>query len=73
VLFLVELPDLVSQWPPSWSFWQSRESNRALDTVHHFHAVSVWTTEVFVQSPIEGTIPQANQTNFTQDIEQVRQ
>jgi hypothetical protein len=47
--------------------------NRALGTVHHFHAVSVWTTEVFVQSPIEGTIPQANQTNFTQDIEQVRQ
>jgi hypothetical protein len=43
--------------------------NRALGTVHHFHAVSVWTTEVFVQSPIEGTIPQANQTNFTQDIE----
>src|ERR1700737_1564914 len=39
--------------------------------IHHFHAVGIWTTEVFVHSPTEGTIPQANQTGFTQDIEHV--
>src|SRR5258708_28730833 len=39
--------------------------------IHDFHAVGIWTTEVFVQSPTEGTVPQANQTDFTQDIEHV--
>jgi hypothetical protein len=37
--------------------------------IHHFHAVSIWSTEVFVQTPTEGAIPQVNQTDFTQNIE----
>jgi hypothetical protein len=39
--------------------------------VHHFHAVSIWATEVFVQSPTEGAIPQMNQTKFTQNIKHI--